>query len=120
MELINIADMGGWGAFGALSLYNVLGFMKGWIRTSREMAEKVTLADKWEAAYNVERVINRETVGQIAEMLENSRTTVKVLEAIKTRSDDYVKANPPSAYNPEFEFTDPTHSRFRPPTDRTN
>ncbi len=81
---LSISDLSGWGVVAILAVMLLTG--RG-LATQREVRAEKERADSWQAAWSVSQQSNREKDEQIAELLEHSRTTVKVLEGLSRASE---------------------------------
>jgi len=68
---------------GATLLVVVLMLLTGKIASRREVDAEKSRADTWQAAWQAERTASKEKDDQNAELLENSRTMVRVLRALQ-------------------------------------
>lgn len=70
-----------------LLLAAVLMILTGWLVPRRTYLEKVREADRWRAAYEVERASRNASDAQTRELLEVAKTSAKFLEAVHTNSE---------------------------------
>jgi hypothetical protein len=75
-----MSDLSGWGVVAILVVMLLTG--RG-LATRREVDAEKARADTWQTAWTTERATRQEESEQNRELLENSRTTVRVLKAIQ-------------------------------------
>lgn len=81
---LDVSNLSGWGVVAVLVVMLVTG--KGGIALRREVDAEKNRADTWQAAWGTERTRNDEVVGQVSELLENSRATAKVVDVLYERA----------------------------------
>lgn len=81
---LSITDLSGWAVVALVVIMLVTG--RGGIALRREVDAEKTRADTWQTAWGAERARNDEVVGQVSELLENSRATVKVVDVLYERA----------------------------------
>jgi hypothetical protein len=99
---VGVANIGGLGAFILLAIYNVLSFFRGWLYTGKQVR---TMLD--EAARNYDSVVKQrdffqeafltlhnarqiETQALQSMMIETSKTTARVIQALQDRAEEEV------------------------------
>lgn len=80
-----LMDLSGWGVVGLIVVLLLLG--KGGIAFRREVDAEKVRADTWQAAWQAERAASQEKDATSVELLENSRTTVRVLEVLQAQAE---------------------------------
>jgi len=81
---IDIGQVSGWGVVGILVIMLLTG--RG-LATRREVDAEKARADTWQAAWAAAMSTIKEKAEQDGELLENSRTTVRVLKALQAQAD---------------------------------
>lgn len=97
---INLVNLGGWGAFTTLAWVVLRGFLKGDIRTRREVDEiradrDVRLAerDQWREAWKERGVTLRAKDRQLDQLLRVGEVSTKILTALPHVEDDVPDAD---------------------------
>lgn len=79
----NVADLTGWGAFVSLAMLVVVSFIRGWIRTSREVESAEKRADTFQQAWAAGAVANQMLGEQVTEVMELARMSAHTIKAIQ-------------------------------------
>lgn len=79
-------DVGNLSAIAILTLVVLMIITGKGLATRREVEAEKTRADSWHQAWRAAMEANRERDAQHGELLENSRTTVRILEAIQQQA----------------------------------
>lgn len=87
------SDLSGWGvvAVGVLMLLSGRG-----LATRREVDAEKARADKFQHAWELLMKARQEDVDHLAELMENSRTTVRVMEALQDQARRSAGSSEPS------------------------
>lgn len=72
-------EMTGWGVVAVF----VLAILSGRLASRREVNAEKARADTWQQAWEVSQAGHREKDAALVELVQNSRTTVRVLEAMQ-------------------------------------
>jgi hypothetical protein len=84
---LSVADLSGWGAFLVLAFLVIVGFMTGRVQSSRALKAEKERGDTFQRAYERAMQASENKDQGNAELLENSRTTVRMLRAIQQASE---------------------------------
>lgn len=79
---IDIGNLTGWGVVAIF----VFAILTGRLTSRREVDAERSRADTWQAAWDKAMAANTAKDEQQAELLENSRTTVRILEVIRQQA----------------------------------
>lgn len=80
---LSVADLSGWGAFLVIVFLVVVSFLRGWLYPKAALLAEKARGDTFKEAWERAQSASEAKDAAMYELLQNSRTTVRLLEALQ-------------------------------------